>query len=291
MIIFIGEGRMGNQLFQLAFIQTAISSQKPLITCRFDQLLQLLEPGQRILNIRGRFVRAVLIRFGRPFFALLSRARLIRSYKVNQVQISGSVFESTTFSETRGLLPITYVFPCFAQSERFFSAETVKNWKIRASHAKEAKSFLSDLPENSPKVFVHLRRGDYLSETLLGKKDFSLPLTYFRRQIARIDSIVPNAFFVFLTDDPSFVEMEFADLKQKVISRENAFVDFAIMTECQYGIVSNSSFSWWGTYLMKDRKKVIAPKYWLGWKSQIEIPQGIEPSFAELALVENRKDE
>jgi hypothetical protein len=64
------------------------------------------------------------------------------------------------------------------------------------------------------------------------------------------------------------------------------FVDFAIITLCEYGIMSNSSYSWWAAYLMKNRKKVFSPKYWLGWKSEQVYPLGITPSFADVVEVE-----
>ena len=58
--------------------------------------------------------------------------------------------------------------------------------------------------------------------------------------------------------------------------------DLAIMSLCEYGIVSNSSFSWWGAYLMKNRKEVIFPKYWYGWKQRVESHVGIQPEWAKL---------
>jgi hypothetical protein len=33
--------------------------------------------------------------------------------------------------------------------------------------------------------------------------------------------------------------------------------------------------------MMQSRGKVFSPKYWLGWKSKVEWPKGIKPSFSE----------
>jgi len=53
------------------------------------------------------------------------------------------------------------------------------------------------------------------------------------------------------------------------------------MTLCEYGIMSNSSFSYWGGYLMKNRKEVLFPKYWLGFKEKRYSPIGIKPTWAK----------
>jgi len=36
-----------------------------------------------------------------------------------------------------------------------------------------------------------------------------------------------------------------------------------LMTMCDYHIIANSSFSWWGAWL-SESKKVIAPSQWFG---------------------------
>jgi hypothetical protein len=37
---------------------------------------------------------------------------------------------------------------------------------------------------------------------------------------------------------------------------------------------------------MKNKKKVIFPKYWYGWKQKIESHVGIQPSWAEVIDIE-----
>ena len=41
------------------------------------------------------------------------------------------------------------------------------------------------------------------------------------------------------------------------------FLDMCLMTKCEYHIIANSSFSWWGAWLANS-KKTIAPKLWFG---------------------------
>jgi hypothetical protein len=90
-----------------------------------------------------------------------------------------------------------------------------------------------------------------------------------------------DAYFIFLSDEPEFIEKEFEYLENKIISRNSYEVDFAIMTLCNGAILSPSSFGWWGSYLMKNRDVVFAPKYWLGFRSFIEKHAGSFPSFAK----------
>jgi hypothetical protein len=88
-----------------------------------------------------------------------------------------------------------------------------------------------------------------------------------------------------MTDDVDYVEKNYSWVKNSTVSRNNMYVDFALMTLCDGGIMSNSSYSWWGAYLSKGRSNTVAPKYWLGFKSRKEYPLGILPSFAEIGEV------
>jgi len=57
--------------------------------------------------------------------------------------------------------------------------------------------------------------------------------------------------------------------------------DLVLMTQCCSAILSASSFSWWGSYMMKERDTVFAPKFWLGFRSKIEYQAQGVPSYSK----------
>lgn len=118
-----------------------------------------------------------------------------------------------------------------------------------------------------------------MHESFLGERGIDLPKTYFSKAIERISEDTKNPFFIFLSDDPSYTRDCFLEVDNKLISKENMQVDLALMTLCEYGIASNSSFSWWGAQMMKKRRKVIFPKYWYGWKKKVLSHNDIVPSW------------
>jgi hypothetical protein len=158
--------------------------------------------------------------------------------------------------------------------------------EIKKNYLDSANKIFEKIGNGFNKVFVHIRRGDYLFEEYLGEIGIDLPKSYYFKAMNLIRKYIEAPFFIFLSDDPSFVECCFQKEKNKYISRNNMAVDLALMSLCEYGIVSNSSFSWWGAYLMKNKKKVIFPKYWYGWKQKIESHVGIQPSWAEVIDIE-----
>ena len=174
-----------------------------------------------------------------------------------------------------GILPFRFVDTGFFQSENFFDDNVINDIKIKLKHLKKANNLLANIPSNKHKVFVHVRRGDYINVSCFGIKGVTLPLSYYKNCIRWFEDNIENPFFVFLSDDTEFVEYCFNDIENKIIFSNETGVDFAVMILCKSGIISNSSFSWWGAYLMKERYQVFAPKYWMGYKSHKEYPKGI----------------
>lgn len=279
MIIFVADGRLGNQLFQYAFLNTIAKNNEKIICLNMNELVNGFEiDNKNFININvDKYILLIIRKFLLPILRQLVKFRVINYIKQDSINM---IF-LPSYKFKKGFLPITFVDIGYFQSERLFDYKKI-NFTIKEKYIEEAKRFLNKIPSNYTKVFVHVRRGDYVSAEYLGIKGVDLPKSYYMKAIDIISKEVENPFFIFLTDDPNFVECCFEEIECKIISKNSAYTDLAIMTLCEYGIVSNSSFSWWGSYLMKSRKKVIFPKYWTGWKKQIEDPVGIYPEYAEV---------
>lgn len=113
--------------------------------------------------------------------------------------------------------------------------------------------------------FIHIRRGDYVnvSSLLLSKQ-------YYLDAIDIMKGLGINTFLIF-TDDVEFCKKEYGDIEGVTIASPSGddYYDLLIMSLFKYGIISNSSYSWWGSYLNRSPYKIIAPLHWFD-KNEID---------------------
>jgi len=115
-----------------------------------------------------------------------------------------------------GLLPFTFVDTGFFQSENFFDNNVMNDITIKSKHLKKANNLLADIPSNKHKVFVHVRRVDYINEYCFGIKGLTLPLSYYKNCIRWFEDNIGNPFFVFLSDNTEFVKYCFDDIETRL---------------------------------------------------------------------------
>lgn len=279
MIFFVSDGRLGNQLFQISFLKE-ISEEKEIALAfnmkQFTEGFDYVDKNIKIINL-NRGIYLLIKKIIKPtFFFFLVNLRFIGYYK--QERNKNSALPSFNFQ--KGLLPLKLVETDFFQSEQFFKKKKL-NFKIKNSFIENASKYISSVPASYTKVFVHIRRGDYLNEIYCNVQGINLPLRYYKNGMDEVSKDIDKPFFIFLTDDKIYVQENFKYLKNKIVSDNDMLTDLSIMSLCDYGVVSNSSFSWWGAYLMKNRKKVVFPKYWYGWKVKLDSHLGIHPKWAK----------
>lgn len=301
MYIFFGDGELGNQLFQYRFIQGIFKKKNYLITSNFKDIKTFLKIDKKIklINFENKFFVFFLRKIFIFVLYVLSYLKLINSINVPRNKIFETKIEKNSLEFKRGLINITFIFPRFFQSEYFFQKK--KKIVIKNQFKFKALNFIQKIPKKFELVFIHYRQGkdkdsknfglfgsgglhknDYKDIKFLGLKGIELPNSYYFRQISFFNKKLKKPYFIILTDNEKKAAKNFKYLKHKTISKNNIFVDLCIMIICRNGILSNSSISWWGGYLMTKKKYLFAPKYWLGWKRRIVFQTGGEPKFAKL---------
>jgi hypothetical protein len=271
MIIFFEYGRLGNQLFQYAALKGLYPNQR-LVLFGFGTFKEALEFVDAIIIEKEKLPR--LLEYSlRQFLLVLAKLRIIGSIQESRENSNYVV------KKARGVLSI------YLLKHSFFQHQTIldkinSNLRLNHVHSSKASGWLNDKVAKSSDqnlVFIHIRRGDYLTWP---SREYPAVLDkqWYTKAMDQIREKVKNPIFLFLTDDPYYVKDCFGDQPDILISENDQLVDLALMSQCQHGILSASSFAWWGAWFSKAHSDVegtyMAPKYWGGHRKKEWIPEG-----------------
>lgn len=149
-----------------------------------------------------------------------------------------------------------YVYGYF-QSERYF----IENKEQICSELKVK----SPIPEEHRVLYERIRKTNSVGVSIRVGKDYSQdPLIYvctpeyFYDSMKKISEKVENPEFYIFSDLPDLVKKNFK-FPFPVIYVENtdAIESLRLLYTCKHFIISNSSFSWWGSYLSENPDKII----------------------------------
>lgn len=251
-------GRLGNQLFQLAFFRYLRERDTRnwyfFSNPHHSYFSRYFRVGQResILSDSG-------------VFSFIPRV-LTKIIKFNGIYIQNIQIPKHVTPRTKT------IYKGFFQTDWYLDNTSKKfELKVREKYLKKFNDLYGDIFQREKTLAVHIRRTDYLN---YGKRDISLPIEYFKRRLSEIQNIEEYTIF-FLSDDIDYVRQHFPDAPNRIFSNNSEIVDFQIIMNCDIAIISNSSFSWWAAYLNKKQAKVYAPKNWLAFRIGKEHPKGI----------------
>jgi hypothetical protein len=116
-------------------------------------------------------------------------------------------------------------------------------------------------------ISVHFRRGDYVADQKTNEIHGTCSLDYYYKAIEDICKYVLDPHFFIFSNDPLWVKENFSiPYPMNLITvngPEKNYEDLHLMSLCKHHIIANSTFSWWGAWLGKNKdKRVYTPKRW-----------------------------
>lgn len=144
------------------------------------------------------------------------------------------------------------------------------------------KNILKKINE-SETVGMHIRRGDYL---YIPEFQGLCDLDYYQRAIKEIQVTNRKITYLIFSNDIKWCKENISPLVGKneiIFVTENKGInscwDMFLMSQCDNLVIANSSFSWWGAFLNKRAKKIIAPIRWKNTEQNIDL---FDPTWIRL---------
>jgi|SRR5215217_3093533 len=251
-------GRLGNQIFQLAFFEYLKTNNK-------NRSFFFLNPHHSYISKYfdlGTFHNLTL---GSKAYSAITRV-LPDILKFKEVYIQN-------IQVPRAIHPENWtIYKGFFQTD-WYVKHIIGKFRIslKKPYKDQFESQFGETFANYKTIVVHIRRTDYLN---YGKRDISLPMEYFKKRLDDLGNIDDFKVF-FVSDDMEHVKTYFTQKPNYIFSSNSEIIDFQIIMNAGIAIISNSSFAWWAAYLSEKDNKVYAPKNWMGFRIGKEHPKKV----------------
>jgi|GEM_PF-1079822 len=289
-LLFYGEGRLGNQVFQYQALNSLGGRDARIFAIGLEEIGRVAElEGAKVRILSGNPWIKRLIKYVISPVVLRPLARYLRIIGYAHEPLSGippNVGSSGEMSYEPGLLRnVVFVDGGYYQNSRYWPEIFPSSLlRIREEVRSRARYYvdMASMGGRRRVAFVHVRRGDYLSFSSYGLTDLVLPESYYRSAIRVLKERFGSLYLLFVTDDVQWVSERFADIPEKSVVSTDEATDFAIMAGCTAGVLSNSTYSLAAALMMANVELVIGPRYWFGFKVGRWFPPGIEFSHPRL---------
>lgn len=155
------------------------------------------------------------------------------------------------------------------QSEKYFKSfesDIRQDFTFRAP-LNGLNAELATKMANTQSVSLHVRRGDYVTNSKNRNLLKVCSIEYYRKAIDHIVGHVEHPVFYVFSDDMEWVRQNlFVGFTCVYVDHnrgDESYRDLQLMSLCRHNVIANSSFSWWGAWLNVNlEKQVIAPMNW-----------------------------
>lgn len=284
--IFFSSGQLGNQLFQIAAAKRIARSNDTLVFIGYAEsfdAIELIAPDCKVFQFL-RLRQGIRIR------------RILSNLVFKSLQWLGNVLLKTDYAGSIKNSPEgpveqkSWTGISISLHEHFRESLIVAPSEIRltASQAKTASQRLASWNIHQERngiaraTFLHVRRGDYL-EWPHPDSPAALDEEWFTRAITEIKGAQPDQPIIAFSDDPEWVRYRWQETDKFFIYEGSLQDSFALMSTCNSGILSPSTFSWWAAKLVEENKSgpFLAPMFWWGHRQK----KWKEKAFKESAFL------
>ena len=236
------QGGLGNQMFQIAATYALALRNNDTCGFNFSSCYTPLQGHQSTKYEKNIFKNVVKIEKFIP-----SKSYTEPKFSYTEIPYSSNILLNGYF-----------------QSELYFydfKDEIINLFHFSDDDVNQVKEFIKTINKNNlPVTIIHIRRGDYL---LLSDFHSVCPKEYYLNSI----DILSNNCYIFISDDIKWVKEQFVGDNFFYFESNNEILDLTLMTISDNVVISNSTFSWWGAYLNRNKNKtILAPKNWFGKK-------------------------
>lgn len=278
-------GGLGNQMFQYATARAlAIDNNADLLIDTSTFLKNSVHETPRsyrlnvFQNIGLEFVDSKLVGKILPNFKLGFLNKVYKTINKNiNLNKRHKIENGLIYSEIRMNTPILYL-DGYWQSEKYFLAKSDFIFNDFDLNYLRENQLLKPLIENidsKTSISIHVRRGDYVTNSQANAYHGTCDLNYYAKAIERIIKLLSEqevSFFIFSDDVAWCKENLSIPYDHTYVVTQEDYHDLYLMSICKHNIIANSSFSWWGAWLNRNNnKKVIVPGKWFAQNVKTDL--------------------
>jgi hypothetical protein len=264
------KGGLGNQLFQYAFLKglsyrlnepnhfcldTAIYKKKNNRSLEIKDF-KIVDNNEKEEDIRKRMAHA--FEFGTSAYKIAT--------VIDSITDFGYFFEKDRkYIRFEKLCRYNY-FDGYWQSEKYFNF--IREQILADLELKLEINYDQYIIESHNSCAIGFRRGDYFKNKKSLKIYDVCNELYYENAIRYMNDKYSDVIFYVFSDDVRWVKenFNFKNNKVKYINENKELspaAELKIMSKCKHAIIPNSTFSWWGAWLIEgEEKKIICPKGW-----------------------------
>lgn len=254
---------MGNQFFEYSFgyILEKETGQKVCYDLSFFSKPNNQRESHEVLmldkfNVDMHNVVVFKKKYNKRLFGLKRRYEIIGNFD-NVFRFDKE--ENLFFNNRRKVFTYNYF------SEKYFDKykdDLLKLFELKVPLNEKNQKMLKEIKRHKNSVSIHIRRGDYLKYSQY--RDVVTIDNYYNKALKVFDNMKDVHYFVF-SNDTKWAKENLKTNKPTtyvdINGETDAYFDFELMKNCKHHINSNSTFSYWVSYLsVHEDGIVVAPK-------------------------------